>query len=138
MKVNLAAQVFSSSVADAIEFCEQNLQLPQFKGSSATVKFIRIFDRLFDVSTTNQLHLSSQQVTNVFSCVEVCKKIIRVMVIVFPRIILRYFDFLMTLVKQVVKILLFRKFQSSGSMTSVIETQIIRIMIMLMPQIFKI
>ena len=49
MKVNLAAQVFSSSVADAIEFCEQNLQLPQFKGSSATVKFIRIFDPLFDV-----------------------------------------------------------------------------------------
>lgn len=48
MKVNLAAQTLSSSVADAIEFCREDLKLPQFKGSEATVKFIRLFDRLFD------------------------------------------------------------------------------------------
>lgn len=47
--MNLAAQVFSSSVADALEYCSQTLKLPQFEGSAATVKFIRIFDRLFDI-----------------------------------------------------------------------------------------
>jgi hypothetical protein len=49
MKVNLAAQTFSASVADAIEFCTTNLNLKQFDGSDATVRFIRIIDRLFDL-----------------------------------------------------------------------------------------
>ena len=49
MKVNLAAQTLSSSVADAIDYCRDNLKLPQFKGSEATVKFIRVFDQLFDI-----------------------------------------------------------------------------------------
>ena len=48
MKVNLTAQTMSSSVADAIEFCD-TLRMPQFKGSEATGIFIRIFDVLFDV-----------------------------------------------------------------------------------------
>ena len=45
MKVNLAAQRLSSSVANAIDYCRDTLKLPQFKGSEATVKFIRIFDQ---------------------------------------------------------------------------------------------
>ena len=50
MKVNLAAQTISSSVADALEYCEGMLHdMPQFKGCGPTVKFIRCFDRLFDV-----------------------------------------------------------------------------------------
>ena len=49
MKVNLAAQTLSSSVADALEYCEGKLKLPQFQGCGPTVKFIRVFDRLFDV-----------------------------------------------------------------------------------------
>ena len=49
MKVNLAAQALSSSVADAIEYCRDVLKLPQFQGSEATVRFIRIFDHLFDI-----------------------------------------------------------------------------------------
>ena len=49
MKVNLATQTFSSSVADAIEYCTSTLKLPQFQGAEATVKFIRLFDHLFDV-----------------------------------------------------------------------------------------
>ena len=49
MKVNLAAQTLSSSVAHAIEFCCTNLKFSQFQGSEATVKFIRIFDHLFDI-----------------------------------------------------------------------------------------
>jgi len=49
MKVNLAAQAISGSVADAIEFCNKTLKLKQFEGSEGTVNFIRIFDRLFDI-----------------------------------------------------------------------------------------
>ncbi|XP_065654861.1 uncharacterized protein LOC136081474 [Hydra vulgaris] len=48
LKVNLA-QAISLSVANAIEFCCKDLKLMQFQGSDATVKFIRIFDRLFDI-----------------------------------------------------------------------------------------
>ena len=49
MKVNLAAQTFSASVADAIDYCRDTLKLEQFQGSEATVKFIRTFDHLFDI-----------------------------------------------------------------------------------------
>ena len=49
MKVNIAAQTLSSSVADAIEYCTNDLKLKAFEGSEATVKFIRLFDHLFDV-----------------------------------------------------------------------------------------
>ncbi|KAJ8047187.1 DNA transposase THAP9 [Holothuria leucospilota] len=49
MKVNLAAQALSSSVADALEYCASVLKLKQFQGCEATVKFIRLFDQLFDV-----------------------------------------------------------------------------------------
>ncbi|CAH0718939.1 unnamed protein product, partial [Brenthis ino] len=48
MKEFIAAQTLSSSVADAIEFCDQVLNLPDFKGSGPTVKFIRCIDRIFD------------------------------------------------------------------------------------------
>ena len=48
MKVNLAAQSLGSSVADAIDFCRDDLQLDDFKGSEAMVQFICLFDRLFD------------------------------------------------------------------------------------------
>jgi len=49
MKVNLVAQVFSSSVADALEFCNKELHLPQFHGSEETVEFLRTIDLAFDV-----------------------------------------------------------------------------------------
>ncbi|CAB4015286.1 Hypothetical predicted protein [Paramuricea clavata] len=49
MKVNLAAQVLSSSVAGALEYCEGKLKLPQFQGCGPTVKFICVFEHLFDV-----------------------------------------------------------------------------------------
>ena len=48
MKVNIAAQTLSSSVADAIEFLE-SINHPDFQGSAATVVFIRKIDRLFDL-----------------------------------------------------------------------------------------
>ncbi|KAF4514120.1 UNVERIFIED_CONTAM: hypothetical protein B566_EDAN019065 [Ephemera danica] len=49
MRVRVAVQTFSASVADAIEYCATVLNLPNFQGSAATVKFIRIIDRLFDI-----------------------------------------------------------------------------------------
>ena len=49
MTVNLAAQTFSSSVAGALEFCSDVLKLKQFEGPTATIKFICLFDCLFDI-----------------------------------------------------------------------------------------
>jgi len=48
-KTKNEAQTLSSSVADAIEFCCEYLNLPQFQGCKATVAFLRMIDRLFDV-----------------------------------------------------------------------------------------
>ena len=49
MKVNLAAQALRSSVADALEYCQGKLKLPQFQGCGPTAQFICVFDHLFDV-----------------------------------------------------------------------------------------
>jgi hypothetical protein len=49
MKVNLAAQTFSDSVADAVEFCRKDLNLPEFSDSEETVTFMRLINRLFDI-----------------------------------------------------------------------------------------
>jgi len=49
MKVNTAAQTLSSSVADAIEFCREELKLPEFQGSEGTCIFIHTLDQLFDL-----------------------------------------------------------------------------------------
>lgn len=48
MNVRLAAQVLSSSVADAIDFLRISGHL-SFSNSSATVEFLRMIDRLFDL-----------------------------------------------------------------------------------------
>lgn len=48
MKVSIAAQTISASVADALTFCNEDLRLPQFAGVAPTVNFIKKFDRLFD------------------------------------------------------------------------------------------
>jgi hypothetical protein len=42
MKVKLAAQTLSSSVADAIEYLDKKRHMDAFSGSEATVKFIRM------------------------------------------------------------------------------------------------
>ncbi|KAF4530741.1 hypothetical protein B566_EDAN007962 [Ephemera danica] len=48
MKVNLAVQTLSASVADAIEFCNKDMKLIEFRDSAPTVEFIRTVDRAFD------------------------------------------------------------------------------------------
>ncbi|EFA11634.1 DNA transposase THAP9-like Protein [Tribolium castaneum] len=52
MKVKLAVQVFSTSVVDALEYCNKDLRLAQFNESDATVDFCRIVDKLFDLFNT--------------------------------------------------------------------------------------
>lgn len=49
MKVKLASQLLSTSVASALELCRDSLQLPQFKDCSATIKFTSTFNDLFDI-----------------------------------------------------------------------------------------
>ena len=49
MKFNLAAQTLSKSVATAIDFCRDDLGLPEFENSKPTTEFILLFDALFDV-----------------------------------------------------------------------------------------
>ena len=49
MKVNLAAQALSSSVANALEYCAHELKLAKFQGCEATMEFIRMFDQLFEI-----------------------------------------------------------------------------------------
>ena len=69
MKVNLAAQTLSASVADAIEFCCCNLKFHQFAGSETTVRFLRLIDQLFDILNSHHPfakgYKSSMRSTNV-------------------------------------------------------------------------
>lgn len=50
MNVSIAAQTLSSSVADALQYLKQTYE--NFKDCGATITFIRVFDRLFDVQNT--------------------------------------------------------------------------------------
>jgi hypothetical protein len=49
MKVSLAAQTLSASVGNALQFCRETLKLPEFADSLPTERFVRKFDRLFDI-----------------------------------------------------------------------------------------
>lgn len=49
MKVKLAVQVLSNSVADALDYLNLDLHLNEFQGADATSKFCRTFNNIFDV-----------------------------------------------------------------------------------------
>jgi len=55
MKVKLAAQVFSASVADALELCKTDLQLLEFAESEPTIRFIRMINDLFDILNSRNI-----------------------------------------------------------------------------------
>lgn len=55
MKVRLAVQSMSKSVADAIDFCREVLQLREFDGSEGTSNFIRIFNDIFDILNSRKI-----------------------------------------------------------------------------------
>ena len=48
MNVSVAAQTLSTSVADALDFLREDLNLSEFQDSKATSEFFRLFDALFD------------------------------------------------------------------------------------------
>lgn len=50
MKVNLAIQIFSRSVSDALNTCNLDMKLKQFQNSSATAHFCRILNDIFLLS----------------------------------------------------------------------------------------
>lgn len=54
MCVRTAVELFSSSVANAMEYL-MNSGVPQFANAEATIKFCRIFDRLFDIMNTSRI-----------------------------------------------------------------------------------
>jgi len=58
MKVSLATQTLSRSVADALKFCRTELALPEFQGSEATEEFIRC---VFPTNCSQQLFTTGLQ-----------------------------------------------------------------------------
>lgn len=54
MKVRLATQLLSDSVADALEHCA-DLKIPEFQGSEGTINFIRLINSVFDVLNSRSI-----------------------------------------------------------------------------------
>lgn len=66
MKVKLAAQTFSNSVANALEFCSESLNLIEFKGCKPTIIFCKQMNNIFDLLNTRN-YLSKDQYKNPIS-----------------------------------------------------------------------
>lgn len=56
MKVKLATQLVSMSLAKALTLCDEVLKSKQFKDSSATVNFITLMNKFFDVMNSRKFH----------------------------------------------------------------------------------
>lgn len=54
MHVRTAVELLSNSVANSMEYLMKK-GVPQFKGAGPTIKFVQIFDKLFDVMNTNRI-----------------------------------------------------------------------------------
>lgn len=62
MKVNLAAQTFSCSVADAFQYCSELLKMEEFLHCGQTIKFCYTINDIFDfLNTRNFLNKLEQQ-----------------------------------------------------------------------------
>lgn len=55
LKVKLSVQTLSNSMADALQYC-MNKRLHGFHAAKATVRFIKIFNRLFDILSSRSIH----------------------------------------------------------------------------------
>jgi hypothetical protein len=85
MNVKFAVQVLSSSVADAIDFCREDLTLEEFQGSKPTTDFIKLLDKAFDILNSGDPNLKGYKaplkVTNFHSCTsfleDFCKMILK-------------------------------------------------------------
>jgi len=56
MKVKLATQLLSQSVADALKFCKDTLKLHQFSNAGATISFIELFNKVFDILNSRSIN----------------------------------------------------------------------------------
>ncbi|KAL4127394.1 hypothetical protein QTP88_011565 [Uroleucon formosanum] len=56
MKVKLATQLLSQSVADALKFCNDTLKLHQFSNAGATISFIELFNKAFDILNSRSIN----------------------------------------------------------------------------------
>lgn len=54
MKVKLATQLLSKSVATSLKLCEKHLSSRRFLNTEATVQFIENFNNLFDVMNSRK------------------------------------------------------------------------------------
>lgn len=70
MKVKLATQLLSQSVADALKFCKNNLQLKEFSESDPTIQFIEMFNKGFDI-------LNSRSINSIGNKKALCKNNIK-------------------------------------------------------------
>jgi len=55
MKVKLATQLLSRSVAESLIFCKDKLNLEDFKNCDATVNFVKIMNDAFDILNSHKL-----------------------------------------------------------------------------------
>lgn len=55
LKVKLATELLSDSVADSLEFCLHTLELPQFEGCEETIHFIRTINICFDILNSRNI-----------------------------------------------------------------------------------
>lgn len=58
MKVRLAVQLLSKSVADALKLCGQELNSSYFSNSAATIEFIELFNDVFDILNSRRFNQS--------------------------------------------------------------------------------
>jgi len=56
MKVKLASQLLSQSVADSLKFCKHNLGLEEFSNVDGTVNFIEMFNAAFDILNSRSIN----------------------------------------------------------------------------------
>lgn len=80
MKVRLAAQILSRSVADSLQYCKDKLKLDDFQNADATIKFLNIFNDLFDILNSKSLKqtgfkqaLCSKNISMFKNKLETCK-----------------------------------------------------------------
>lgn len=55
MKVKLATQLFSSSVADALEYCWTDLKIKIFEDCAGTISFINLMNDVFDILNSHSI-----------------------------------------------------------------------------------
>lgn len=76
MKVRLATQLFSKSVSQALEVCQEHLHLPQFKYCTATIAFLSTFNDLFDIfNSKNMRQFNFKQPINSYNYETIMKKL---------------------------------------------------------------